>query len=317
MALLTPLPELAAADLLVAYGLVLDHIEPLTLGSVNSNFRLRTRDGAVFFARIYEEQGERGAELEIALLDALLQAGLPVARALSQSNGQRVLIYQGKPFVVFPWVVGTITCQRLVNRARAQAIGQALARLHLATPTLPVLGAGRFGIPQVFERLDLALTQGGSAWLPVVDEIRTKLRYYEALRDPALPQGVIHGDLFRDNVLWDGDQLAVLLDFESASTGVFMYDLMVTLLAWCYGEQLDLELAQAMVGGYQSVRAITPAERVGALAEGAIACLRFATTRITDFALRARPGETPGRDYRRFLGRLRELEAGALGVVLG
>src|SRR5690606_10953962 len=68
------------------------------------------------------------------------------------------------------------------------------------------------------------------------------------------PRGVIHGDLFRDNVLWNRDHISAVLDFESACEGSFAYDLMVTALAWCYGERLDLELVRAMFAGYESVR---------------------------------------------------------------
>ncbi|MDX2055929.1 MAG: homoserine kinase [Polyangiaceae bacterium] len=317
MALLTPITEAEAKRLLAEYGLPLEQIEALSLGSVNSNFRLRMQNGSLFFARIYEEQGREGAAMEVALLAGLAQMGLPVAEAVRQSNGECIASFKGKPFAVFPWIEGTITCQSLVSSARAFKIGEALARLHVATASLPSLNPSRFGVPEIFARLDTVLAAGGGAFDEVVEDIRAKLRHYAELRDGSLPKGVIHGDLFRDNVLWRGDELAALLDFESASYGVFMYDLLVTVLAWCYGSKLDVELARVMVRGYESVRPISAEERQGALAEGAIACLRFATTRITDFSLRAKPGEAPVRDFRRFLARLRALEGGALAEFMG
>lgn len=316
MALLTSLSQAQAAELLAGYGLELAQIEALTLGSVNSNFRLRTRDGRWFFARLYEEQGFAGATREVVLLQALVKLGLPVAEPLSQVHGEHVALFEGKAFAVFPWIDGTISCQGLVSPARAQEIGHALARLHTARVGLPQLGEGRFGVPEILQRLEVVTRNGGAGWEPVVAGIRSKLLYYQSVRDNQLPKGVIHGDLFRDNVLWNGDRIAALLDFESASQGVFMYDLLVTVLAWCYGDGLDAALAHAMFRGYEEIRPITAAERRGALAEGAIACLRFATTRITDFSLRAGPGETPARDYRRFLGRLEALEHGALSALL-
>jgi homoserine kinase type II len=90
---------------------------------------------------------------------------------------------------------------------------------------------------------------------------------------------------------------------------------MVCVHAWCYGDGFRVELVRAMFAGYESVRPLA-AEEVDALAvEGALAALRFATTRITDYALRAAPGERPGRDYRRFLARLAALDAGVLSEV--
>ncbi|MGC4090484.1 MAG: hypothetical protein QM756_21940 [Polyangiaceae bacterium] len=86
---------------------------------------------------------------------------------------------------------------------------------------------------------------------------------------------------------------------------------MVTALAWCYTDALVVPHVQAMFRGYAAVRKPSATERDALRVEGSLACLRFATTRITDFELRAAPGQPPGRDYRRFLGRLSALRAGA------
>jgi homoserine kinase type II len=113
-------------------------------------------------------------------------------------------------------------------------------------------------------------------------------------------------------VLWQGRELCALLDFESACAGNFAYDLMVTALAWCYGSEFDLGLVQALFDGYRHARPVPPAEVLAMRSEGAVACLRFATTRLTDFSLRVPDGATPVRDFRRFLSRLSAIEAGAL-----
>jgi homoserine kinase type II len=95
--------------------------------------------------------------------------------------------------------------------------------------------------------------------------LRRALNAWSARRDSSLPRALIHGDLFRDNVLWNGAEIAALLDFESASDGVLAYDLMVTVLAWCFGDALDVSLARAMVAGYAEVRALSRAETDGLL----------------------------------------------------
>ena len=87
---------------------------------------------------------------------------------------------------------------------------------------------------------------------------------------------------------------------------------MVTILAWCYSQAFELDLAQGLLRGYGAVRRMEADEITALRVEGAIACLRFATTRITDFSLRAPEGTPPLRDFRRFLARLTALEAGAL-----
>jgi homoserine kinase type II len=312
MALLTELDLPAAVPLAAHFGLGLRSIEPLSAGSVNSNFRLIDATGKVYFARLYEEQDHAGAEREHALVAALDDAGVPVVRALRAETGESLAEFQGKAFAVFPWVEGEILCQGRVTAQACRKLGAALAHVHLSSPRAPTLPEGRFRVPDLRARLQRVSTAGRSALLPAVAEINERFDHYEALRAKDLELGICHGDLFRDNVLWQGGEVSALLDFESACSSNFAYDLMVTTLAWCYGAAFDLTLVQGLFDGYRGVRPV-PAREAGALrTEGALGCLRFATTRLTDFSLRVPDGATPVRDYRRFLERLRAIEAGAL-----
>ena len=138
---------------------------------------------------------------------------------------------------------------------------------------------------------------------------------------PRLAVGRHHGDLFRDQVLWSDDgEISALLDFESACHGTFAYDLMVTVLAWCVGDDLDPALARAMFEGYQRVRPLGQDERAALVAEGRFAALRFAITRITDFSMRAHTAAgTVGpvaRDWRRFMMRFEKLGTLDFGELL-
>ena len=86
---------------------------------------------------------------------------------------------------------------------------------------------------------------------------------------------------------------------------------MVTALDWCFTDTLVMGNVRALFEGYRSVRALEAQELQALDVEGALACLRFATSRITDFELRASPGTPPARDFRRFLRRLEIVESGA------
>jgi homoserine kinase type II len=314
VALLTPLALADARELGKAYGLVIESIEPLELGSVNSNFRARTSDGRVLFARLYEEQGEAGAGAELELVRALGAAGVAIAPALPVVSGAAPS-YAGKPFALFPWIDGEVVCQKRVTIDHCRRVGAALAKVHLASPFLPRLGPGRFGPEHLLERLERVKASQRTEFFDDAELIREALERYRALRDPELPSGVVHGDLFRDNVLWQGQELVALLDFESAFHGPFLYDVLVTMAAWCYRDAFDLELAKGLAEGYGAERPLEAHEKRALRVEGALGMLRFATTRITDFSLRVPKGEKPVRDYRRFLARLSFIENGALDGV--
>lgn len=314
MALLTALPLAAATRLGREFGIEVTSIEPLSAGSVNSNFALTTADGARYFARLYEEQGREGALAELKLVGELSRAGVPVVQCLKRDDGAGVGDFDGKAFAVFPWLDGEILCQGRVTTVACQKLGAALARVHLTTPHVDRPSEGRFRIEDLRKRLDRVEAEGHRQYFDDVARIRERFAHYEqARRELQAPRGVIHSDLFRDNVLWTKQgELAALLDFESACYGAFAYDLMVTIGAWCYGAQFDHALVEAFLAGYHALRPIRGDERAALKVEGAVGYLRFATTRITDFSLRAKPGEPPVRDYRRFLARLAALESGEL-----
>ncbi|MEB2311661.1 MAG: homoserine kinase [Sorangiineae bacterium] len=313
MALLTPMTLDQARLAARPFGLDLAAVEPLRAGSVNSNFRLTARDGSRWFARLYEEQGPEGAAAEVALVRALAERGVPTPAPLERTSGGALGAHAGRPLAIFPWVDGELLCQARVTRDACEAVGEALALVHLSGVAAP--GVGRFTSAALEARLDRIERDAPPGLAEAAAPIRAALRRYSAVRDPALPRGLIHGDLFRDNVLWQGGRVAALIDFESAAQGPLAYDLMVTLLAWCRGARLEPELMRALLRGYRAHRELDARELAALPIEGAIACLRFATTRITDFAMRAPPGASPLRDYRRFLGRLAELEAGALDAL--
>ena len=316
MALLTELSLASAAPLARGFNLDLRKIEPLMAGSVNSNFRLTDSAGKVYFARLYEEQDYAGALREHAVVAALDDAGVPVVRALKAKDGGSLADFEGKAFAVFPWIEGEILCQAKVTPQACVDLGAALARVHSCSQRVPALPGGRFRIPDLRERLQRVEASGRASLLPAVSTIRERLDFYEANRVKNLEQGICHGDLFRDNVLWQGPKLRALIDFESVCLNNFAYDLMVTALAWGYGARFEIGLVQALFDGYRSVRPLPAAEVAALRSEGAIACLRFASTRLTDFSLRVPDGTPPARDFGRFLARMTAIENGALDTCI-
>lgn len=306
----TPVPVESACVFLEPYAVgALRRFEGIAAGSVNSNFQVTTASGR-FFLRVYEEQDNDGASREAVLLDELAHHEVPTPAPLADTTGRVIGVIADKPAALFPWCDGHMRCQKSVTADDVMRVGEALARVHRAGAALH-RGEGRFRYEDLLQRLDTI--EASTELCEAAFGLRDKLATWTSRRNASLPRGLIHGDLFRDNVLWREDgALAALLDFESASDGVLVYDLMVTVLAWCVGSGLDATLCRALVAGYERVRPLSTEERRGLLAEGCVAALRFTITRITDYAMRATEGPRVIKDWRRFAMRLDALER--LGV---
>jgi homoserine kinase type II len=321
MAVLTAIDEGDAQAVLVAYGLgPLRSFEGVAGGSVNSNFALEGARGRLFL-RLYEEQDLAGAEHETAMLERLAAGGVPTPAPFRRVDGGLVSVVRGRPAALFPWRAGSMRCQAGVTADDVRQVGQALAHLHR-------VGAGesaptsRFRFEELSRRLERIAASGDVRFAPLVPSLRASLEAAQQARDPKLPAGLIHSDLFRDNVLWDaGGNIAALLDFESACRGTYAYDLMVTVLSWCFGDDLDLGLGAALCEGYERIRPLSDPEARALSSEGSFAALRFTITRITDYAMRSDAvGPRVVKDWRRFMKRFDELQRlgqGGLRSMLG
>lgn len=306
VATFTPISPEEGARIAASHGLgACTAVIPVPAGTVNSNYFLSTSQGRVF-VRLYEQQDAEGVAYEWALLDHLAARGVRVPERV-RGPGPGELRVGGRPVAVFRAVEGEDLCQARVDAARTHAVGAALAQASRAGEDFPWVRSGRFTLADVARLLDVASQAAHPELAGPIARLRS-LHAELSERFPALPQGVVHGDLFRDNVLWQGDQVVALLDWESASHGTVIYDLAVTMLAWCCGDALDWSLGRAMVAGYQAHRPISPEEWEGLWWCMRLACLRFTTTRITDVFLKGT--YPPGyKSYRRFLQRLDAVEA--------
>lgn len=294
--------SLADADQLArAHGLgAARRVEGVAAGSVNSNFLLDA-DRRVF-ARIYEEQDADGVAYEWALLAHLEAAGLPVPVRVRGSEPGALRV-DGKPTALFEIVGGEEVCQRMVDEARAAAVGGLLARAHRAGEGFERRRAGRFTRADVRARLEGIAALDREELREATTRLREVLDEVDASWDPSLPQGVVHGDLFRDNVRWSDSTVVGVLDWESASDGLYVYDLAVTILAWCFDDGLRWDLARAMTRAYAAARPLEPNEE-GQLRTALLAAsARFTVTRITDYHLREGATQVK-KDWRRFAARL-------------
>lgn len=323
MGLFTRLDAAALAEIAARFRLgPVESTEGIAAGTVNSNYLVRA-GGATWFVRVNEGKSEEDVAYEAELVAHLAAAGVPTPRAAPADDGRGWARVSAGLVTVFPWIAGAHRRAGELGAADAAAAGRALGALHLAGRAFPRRRASQYAFERIVERWHgLPKGAGGELGAAIADtgrELEELARL--AGRRAALPGGVIHGDLFPDNVLFDGPKLVALLDFEQASDGTFGYDLAVCLCAWCYGDDFDPARAAALCAGYQEVRPLEPAERAGLWVESRAAAARFTVTRITDVHLNAATTDVvrATKDYRRYHARLRRLralgEAGFAGLV--
>ena len=313
----TALGEPELHELANAFGLgAVAGFRAVAAGTINSNYQVDTEHGR-YFVRVNEGKAEADVAWEARLITALAAAGVAAPPPLVAIDGRPYAPLGGirKWASVFPWRPGEHVAAEAVTPAHAATFGAALGELHLAALELPE--AWRRGSiydhDHLVMRFERCARVDDKALARAVAVLREELAVAAAARPlrRGATHGIIHGDLFRDNVLWEGDRISAILDFEQASGGSLVYDLAVCINDWCWTITPRVDLAAALVGGYQRVRALTPADRAALPVEIRAAAARFTLTRITDVYL-ARV-DNPEKDFRAFLARVEAWRGPALG----
>jgi homoserine kinase type II len=284
MAVYTAIDESSLSAFLAAYDIgPAVRLEGITEGVENSNYLLITERGR-FILTLYEKRVEP-ADLPffLGLMDHLAARGVPCPIPVHGHDGEALRSLCGRRAAVVSFLEGA--SPRRVQAAHCAALGTALAGLHLA-------GAG-FGMSR-----PNSLSVGG--WRPLFeacradadrvlpgleDEIDRELRQIEDQWPDDLPRGVIHADLFPDNVFFQGERLTGIIDFYFACVDIIAYDLAICLNAWCFEPDgaFNITKARQMLAAYRARRAFTPRELAALplLARGA--ALRFLLTRLFDW----------------------------------
>jgi homoserine kinase type II len=310
---------LSAADVrgvLAAFGITGYRAhQPIAVGTINTNLRVET-DGGLLFLRINEGKSEDDVRREAEIVAHVAGRGVPTPVPRAAGDGAPFARWQGELASLFPWVAGRTLARVELTPGHAAGVGRALAALHRASDGFPDRRPGRYEPPEIASRLARIAALGRAELAPAVAILVPELARLDQERTPEVPTGVIHGDLFVDNVLYDdAGTLTALIDFEQASWGRLAYDLAVTTLAFGYGrDDFRREIVRALVEAYVAARPVSAAERAAFGAELRFVACRFAITRITDVHLKREAGAAPGKNYQRYVDRLgsvkKHLEAG-------
>jgi homoserine kinase type II len=284
--------------------------QPIAVGTINTNVRVETAAGPLFM-RINEGKSEDDVRREAAIVAHVAARGVPTPVPLADTAGARFARWGDEFVSLFPWVPGRTLARAELTPAHAAGVGGALAKLHLASDGIADRRPGRYEPPEIDARLARISALARPELAAAVAVLRPELARLRSDRVADLPLGIIHGDLFVDNVLYgESGSLTGLIDFEQASWGRLAYDLAVTTLAFGYGrDDFRPEIVRALVDAYTDARPVSEAERAAFGAELRFVACRFAVTRITDVHLKRAAGAAPGKNFQRYLDRLASVKA--------
>jgi homoserine kinase type II len=287
MAVFTEVSEDEARALLRRLGLgELSALKGIEGGIENTNY-FATTDQGEFVLTVFERLGFEQLPFYLYLMKHLAQRGIPVPDPASDKAGDILHTVRGKPAAVVNRLRGR--SELAPSAVHCSAVGAMLARMHLAGCGYARSQPNLRGLPWWNDTVPVVLPYLSDAQASL---IRAELAYQNHVAEgsdyAALPRGPVHADLFRDNVMFDGETLTGFFDFYFAGVDTWMFDLAVCLNDWCIDLQSgrhEPQRAAAMIGAYAAVRPFTAAERRLAPAMLRAGALRFWISRLWDFHL--------------------------------
>ncbi|XXF75960.1 homoserine kinase [Myxococcaceae bacterium GXIMD 01537] len=310
MAVYTALDRGAFARLSEAFGLgEVVETAGIPQGSINTNYGLTTSTGR-FFVRHTTVRSAEDLRFEADLLAHLAESHFPAAHMLRTRDGQPFVELEGGRACVFAWLSGEELGRAQLTEAHLEQLGQALGKMHRVTQSFSGQRANPYGVPLVRGWLEGLKGHADAELAAIAEELDVALTQAEAARAGLEPLGIIHADLFMDNVRWVGERVAAFFDFEMACREPCGLDVAITLNAWCFDGGYRPELCRAFGRGYQGARTLAPVERENLFGHTLFGAVRFTASRIRDFHLSPLPPERLVRkDFRTYLARTRALRA--------
>ena len=264
MAVYTTLSLAQVNELISRFDLPLaTSLIPASSGIENTTYFLELEHDQQLVLTLFEMLDAKQLPFFISLLQCLARSGLPVPAPLLDKSQQALQHLVGKPALLFPKITGRHDLSP--DHTHCAMIGRCLANIHLAARNLS----------------DAPVDPNGIAWLQHTAELvkdslnatdhlllQQQLTTAVTLSQANLPTGIIHGDLFRDNVLFNQEGITAVIDFYNAGRAPWLLDLAIVVNDWCYhdihvrgADSSTLALEQAVLNAYGEVRPFTPDEQ--------------------------------------------------------
>jgi homoserine kinase type II len=261
-------------------------IKGIASGIENSNFFLTTERGE-YVLTIFENLSFEQLPFYLQLMRHLAARGVPVPDPVANQHGELVVPLHGKPAAIVSRLAGS--SQMAPQPVHCAEVGTMLARMHLAARDFPLYQPNLRGLdwwvataPQVLPYL----SADNAALLE--SEIAFQQDFAASETSARLERGPVHADLFRNNVMFEGERLSGCFDFYFAGCDSWLFDIAVTVNDWCIDQdsgRLDQARARALLDAYRATRPFTPDEEAAWQPMLRAAALRFWLSRLYDLHL--------------------------------
>lgn len=306
MAVYTEVPDDALAAFVASYALgEVTTFKGIAEGVENSNFFLATTQGQ-FILTLYEKRvAPEDLPFFVGLVEHLAARGVQCPVPVRDTEGAAIRELCGRPAAIFTFLEGLSV--RRPAALHCEQVGRTLARLHQAVDGFERTRPNALGLKDWRPLFQQFAAQADAIAPGLHDLIAGELDALESAWPRDLPAGVIHADLFPDNIFFRRADVSGVIDFYFACNDAFGYDIAICLNAWCFeaDHSFNITKGQALFRGYQSVRPLTVAERaaIPLLARGA--ALRFLLTRGYDWIHTSSDALVKPKDPQEYARRLR------------
>lgn len=251
-------------------------------GVENSNYLLRTTANT-FILTLYEKRvSPQDLPFFLGLMEHLAGEGIACPTPLHDRQGRALRELCGRPAAIITFLEGL--WPKRVTPQHCRALGEALAEMHIVSASFPMSRKNDLTLSGWRPLFESCADRADQVKPGLAEILEQELRDLERDWPSALPAGVIHADLFPDNVFFLGERLSGIIDFYFACDDFFAYDLAICLNAWCFERENEFNItkARALLNAYRQVRPFSNAEleSLPLLARGS--ALRFLLTRLYD-----------------------------------
>jgi homoserine kinase type II len=279
-----------------------------TEDSLNLNFAIEAARGH-FLLRLDAVKSESEIRREIDLLAFLRKHSFPCPHPLQDRTGRFYRDYAGQCASVYRYHDGRVLQPARMRSSQLENVGRTLGELHLIGKGYKKGIDNRFSFERVADLYLGVRNRLPNYFRKITRTLEDEIEYLTQYLEGKLPKGIIHGDLYCGNLLFRGEKLTTVLDFDAACRGKFIFDIATAVNALCFVDgNYSLDRFRYVLQGYESVRTLSLAEWDAFPNELRYSSLRFTVTRLHDFFLKPANGDQRvNADFREFFERLRVL----------